>query len=200
MSDENTKTAKQVESTTAETSTPSTTEEKAVPYERFQEVVSQKNEFKQKLDDLMAEVHTAKAQVIELKKVKKQFDEYKEQFKAAQNEWTQKKELYQLGMNDEALEVATLFYGRQDFSKAGDKPSLSGWIKSLKESPDTAPIALKPYLGSEAKNAVLPKSNTVVNTTDKGEAMLTRDKIRSMSTEEYQKHRDFLLEQLRKRN
>ena len=123
----------------------------AVPYQRFSEVVAQKNALAQQLKELQDGGDTRVKE--ELTKAEKAWADKVEAERAA---WESERAFLRVGLTDEdGQAVAETLWNRIPKDKRPDG-GMAAWLAALKADPTTAPKALQPYLGDGAPGTQEP--------------------------------------------
>lgn len=178
------------------------TTEKTIPYDRFQQVVNERNSLKQERDSLLEKVATVDTLAAEIGSYKTKVEEYKTQLAQSADKFTRFQALSTVGILDpEIVELTEWTYSKLPEK---DRPNFGDWLKSLKEDPTKAPVTLRPHLTPAQENtqatnteALKGKDNAgVVQTRTQGVAF-TPQQISRMSREEYKKHREEILKSAR---
>ena len=137
--------------------------ERVIPYERFAEVVGERNTFKARADE--ADAHKA---ALDTERAGRAAD------KAA---WEDERSLMQRGLVDpEAIEVARYLHGRLP---AEGRPKLAEWVATFAADPARAPVALRGYLGQPGKVAAPPAGSSNVQPPPPAGADVTADQVRA---------------------
>lgn len=139
--------------------------EKVIPYERFAEVVGERNTYKAKADE--ADAHKA---ALEAERAGRAAD------RAA---WEDERALMQLGLVDpEAIEVARYIHSRLP---ADGRPKIAEWVGGFAADPSKAPVALRGYLGQPAPQAkgAQPAGSANVQPTPPAGAAVTAEQIQA---------------------
>ena len=151
---------------------------------------------KERLDAEIAKRRTLEARLAELEQTAAQAG----QWKAQAEQGARALDLAKVGITDpEAIEVASMFY--EKLPKA-DRPAMAEWLKGLKDKPDTAPMALRGYLGGAvgAPPGKLGGGNAGGGGPgNAGKASLTPEEILDLSTDQYKAQRGQILGQYRGR-
>lgn len=121
------------------------TQEKTIPYERFQSVVGQKNELAAKVTELEGQVQSLSEKAATVDTLGQQVREWQGKAETAEARFgTYKTISSTLGTTDqEAIEAAEWAYNKLPTK---DRPKLPDWLGSLKEDPSKAPKVLSPWL------------------------------------------------------
>jgi len=194
----------------------STTTNNAIPYDRFQSVVAERNDLKNQIADLQTQLQGAIEKSATVDTLATQLDEMKAAHTKAQADWGVDRELLTAGLVDpEARDVAQFLYGKLS---GDDKPTLADWLTAAKEDPTQAPKALAPYLASKSTEAAapapapvptgVPNANTGATAKEQpaSAAPLSADKVKELRLQAmqtgdwsaYRASRDGLLASLRK--
>lgn len=137
--------------------------EKVIPYERFAEVVGERNTFKARADE--ADAHKA---ALDAERAGRAAD------KAA---WEDERSLMQRGLVDpEAIEVARYLHGRLP---AEGRPKIAEWVATFAADPAKAPVALRGYLGQPAKAPAPPAGSSNVQPPPPAGADVTAEQVRA---------------------
>ncbi len=131
---------------------PSSGEPGPVPYDRFQQVTTERAQFKDRAETLEAENVRLREQVGQVEQVQSAFDQFKQQ---AADDLV----LAELGMDRAGRKVARALF--EDVPEA-DRPEggLSAWIKQHRESPDAAPRPLQAYFQTPSPSTPAPSPAT----------------------------------------
>ena len=144
---------------------------KSIPYDRFQSVVSERNNLKTAMADLENQLQGAMEKAATVDTLASTIEQMKADHTAAAEGWKTDQALMGAGLLDaEGRDVAKYLYGRLT---GDDKPALPDWLSSLQADPAAAPKALAPYLTSTAKQdapaaaptQTMPRSNNGTNST-----------------------------------
>jgi hypothetical protein len=163
-------------------------EEKVIPYDRFVEVLEERNQFRDK---------AAKYDELQTR-----YTELQGKYDAQETRFREDLALAKTGLDEEGLEVARFLHGRLPEK---DRPALADWLKSFDGDKNPAPTALRGYLDASAgagqqQTVVDPNTNTVVTAPPSGDP-LSVEQIRAMRERaqssgdwtEYDKHRPAIL-------
>lgn len=204
--------------TTEDTTTPatgSTTTTNAIPYDRFQSVVTERNDLKGQVTTLTEQLQGAMAKSATADTLTAQIDEMQSAHTKAQADWGVDREMLTAGLTDaEGRDVAKFLFGK--LATEG-KPTLADWLATAKADPTQAPKALAPYLATKPTEAAptsaptppgVPNANTGATSTEQpaSASPLSADKVKelrlqAMATGDwsaYRASRDGLLASLRK--
>lgn len=132
-----------------------TTEDKAVPYERFQQVTKGRREALARVAELEDQLRTLQAEAGTARTLADSLRDAEGRLSSQAAEWQGERELWRAGLTDpEGIEVARMFYGKLDADK---RPTMGEWLASMKADPTSAPRALAAYLA--ASGAPAPASS-----------------------------------------
>ena len=130
---------------TPEVTSANPTPEKTVPYTRFQQVVSSKNELSSRIQALEAENLALSEKTATVDTLSASVEEWKGKAEAAEGKYTRWQGIAsKIGTTDsEAIEAAEWAYSRLPEQ---DRPDLPAWLDTIKEDPSKAPKVLSPWL------------------------------------------------------
>lgn len=116
---------------------------KWVPYDRFQQLVAQKNELQTALDAQATETNTWREKAATADTIAKQFEEARSGWETERGQWQTKSAAYQHGVTDNDLvDLALWQYDRVQPAEGESKPPFGEWLAGLKATPDALPPAL----------------------------------------------------------
>lgn len=118
-------------------------EDKRVPYWRFQEVVTERNEHKTAREKLENENKAAREKLSQWDQLAAERDQWKGKAETAAAQFGTDLRLAELGLDADARDVTRLLHGRLPEK---ERPDLLDWVGALRSDPTKAPRALQPYL------------------------------------------------------
>lgn len=115
-----------------------------IPYDRFQQVVAEKNALNERVGALEKEARTYQERAATADTLAKQIEQIKAEHSKAASAWDRQRALIGAGIvDDEGIELADYYYGKVPEK---DRPAMGDWIKAMREAPDKAPKALRTWL------------------------------------------------------
>jgi hypothetical protein len=118
---------------------------KTVPYDRFQKVVQERNEWKSKASTFERDAQANAERAATSDTLAKQLEDLKGEFKSARSAWDLERGMMGAGLTDqEGRDVAQMHYGRL---AEKDRPTMTDWLEGLRKDPTKAPRSLQPFLG-----------------------------------------------------
>jgi hypothetical protein len=117
-----------------------------IPYDRFQQVVAEKNALNERVGALEKEARTYQERAATADTLAKQLEEARTKHAADASAWDRQRALMGAGITDpDDVELADYYY-----SKAPDKdrPAMGDWIKGFRDDPNKAPKALRPLFAT----------------------------------------------------
>jgi len=193
------------------------TEAKSIPLDRFNAVVTERNELRSTVENLKSAVSSTADTVATVEALQKELTELKSAYDQSKQDWNTDRELLTAGIRDEEGRDIARFL----FSKLPEenKPELSEWLKTATSDPSSAPRALVPYLETKSATpektetadqvspAGVPSSNqgakstnqpaTAQTVSDERIKELRMDAVRTGDWTSYREHRDGILKSLR---
>jgi len=128
----------------------------AVPYERFQSVVSEKGALAQEVSTLKAELQKLSEKAATVDTLGSELNTWKQKHAEAEGKFSTFVEFSSaLGTND--TDVISVFDAKHRALPEKDRPARVEWVKSLKDKPDDAPALLKPWLAPPQAQQAPPR-------------------------------------------
>ena len=165
--------------------------EKSVPYDRFAQVVSERNSLNARIAEL--EQGTSANEIARLKAAL-------EEKEAGYGKQSREIELLRAGVTDQdTADLVDYYYGKLP---AKDRPTVGDWLKSLKEKPDTVPVGLKHVFSAQTPGTpgtpvktppALGGGNAGAATPGSPKSAYTAADIMGMSPEQYKANRETIL-------
>lgn len=161
--------------------------EKTVPYDRFQKVVTQKNELATQMETLRGEVQSLTEKAATADTLSAKLREAEAARVTAETRFQSFKDISSaLGTTDgDAIEAAEWQWSKLP---AKDRPKVGDWLTTLKAEPDKAPAVLRPWLKPEAKGQETkggeagkpnpPKSTTTTTQAPGAPAQVSAEELR----------------------
>lgn len=130
-------------------------DDKRVPYWRFQEVVTERNEFKDRYSKLENEHKAAREKLSQWDQIAAERDQWKGKAETTAAQFGTDLRLAELGLDADARDVTRLLHGRLPEK---ERPELLDWVSGLRSDPTKAPRALQPYLAPRDAAKPEPKA------------------------------------------
>lgn len=164
------------------------TEDRSIPYDRFQQVVASKNAMAEKIGQLEQQLQSLTEKAATVDTLGEQLRKAQAQAQQAEQRFSTFRDIAGAGITDpDVVELVEWSYGRLPET---DRPALGEWLTAIKTDPTTAPTALRPHLQAgggesppEPQQQKPPRSPAATSTAPGAQVGPTTEQLRAARLE-----------------